>query len=157
VASSSYVVAIRQYKKERAMHEQVHKSKGNQGGKSKPKIGSQNHTYRAHLQDSDLPPDFLAIIARARKSHNQDVLRIKDTSKKMCRAVSTLWSDCKKGTLAPPIRIGEKIVAWRAVELDAILEAHALSTRSGRPINMRLFVALLIAPNPTVNEEDSAT
>ncbi len=94
-----------------------------------------------------LPPAFLAIIANARNHNDHSVLRCKDAAAKAGKGVSTLWRDVKNGVFAPPIKTSARSVAWRVVEIDAVLEAQSLMTRSKQNIDMKVFVAELTAPS----------
>jgi predicted DNA-binding transcriptional regulator AlpA len=98
-----------------------------------------------------LPPAFLAIIAKARQHNDHSVLRCKDAAAKAGKGVSTLWRDVKNGVFAPPIKTSARSVAWRVAEIDAVLEAQSLMTRSKQNIDMKVFVAKLTAPPSEVD------
>lgn len=89
---------------------------------------------------------YAALIKRAHNNNDYSVLRLSASASKMGRANSTFWADVKKGTVTPPIRIGERSVGWLLTELDAILAARALASRANMPLDIKLFVSLLAAP-----------
>lgn len=137
------------------MFAQSKKPKISQGVTRQQEIRSQQQSSSEPMQGADLPPVFLAIIKRVRESNIRNMLRLPNASRKMGNAPSTIWRDVKSGTLVPPIPIGDRAVGWVEEELDAVLEARAISARSRQPIDMKIFVALLIAPQSTATKGDS--
>lgn len=89
---------------------------------------------------------YTALIRRVHNSSDYSVLRLDASASKMGRANSTFWADVKKGTITPPIPLGEKAVGWLSTELDAILAARTLASRANMPLDIKLFVSLLAAP-----------
>lgn len=94
-----------------------------------------------------LPTVYLALIETAKKRTDRRVLSCKRTAEYAGIGVSTLWRDVKKGAFTPPIKISPRRVAWVEAEVDALLAAKALMTRTGLEIDIRAFIALLIAPS----------
>lgn len=99
-----------------------------------------------------LPTVFQRLIDNARENQNRGVLRAEATARKAGYGLSTLWRDVKEGVFVPPIHISERSVAWVEVEVDAILAAKALMTRSNIRIDLKLFVAMLSAPSTTLRD-----
>lgn len=99
-----------------------------------------------------LAPAYLTLIQSAHETKDLRILRLPDSAKKMGRANSTFWQDVKNGIAPPPIRLGKRSVGWLAVELDAILEARALASRTNTPIAIQLFVSQLVRPRQQSNE-----
>lgn len=95
---------------------------------------------------------YTALIRRVHNSNDYSVLRLDASASKMGRANSTFWADVKKGTITPPIPLGEKAVGWLLKELDAILAARTHSSRANMPLDIKLFVSLLAAPRLTSKE-----
>jgi len=86
---------------------------------------------------------YLAMIRRAARASEHNILRLPAVVKKTGRASSTIWRDVKAGTFVPPIYIGERSVGWLQHEIDAVLQARAYATRSGTAIDIKNFVELL--------------
>lgn len=107
-------------------------------------------------QPAPLPSEILAVIDRVHNSTDRRILRTPTASRKMGIAPSTLWRDVKTGTCVPPIPIGERAVGWLEAEMDAILEVRAIAARSGITIDIRRFVALLIARHTVSRREVAA-
>jgi predicted DNA-binding transcriptional regulator AlpA len=99
---------------------------------------------------------YTALIQRVHNSGDYSVLRLDASASKMGRANSTFWADVKKGTITPPIPLGEKAVGWLLTELDAILAARTLASRANMPLDIKLFVSLLAAPR-LASKECTAT
>lgn len=95
---------------------------------------------------------FIPLIQKAYNSKDHSVLRLPDSAKKMGRANSTYWQDVKNGLAPPPIRLGERAVGWLTFELDAILAARALASRTNKPLDIKLFVSILAAPRLSLKE-----
>jgi len=89
---------------------------------------------------------FTALIQRVHDNNDYSVLRLDASASKMGRANSTFWADVKNGTVSPPIPLGVKAVGWLMKELDAILAARTLASRTKLPLDIKLFVSLLAAP-----------
>lgn len=100
---------------------------------------------------------YAALIQRAHENNDYSVLRLPASAGKMGRANSTFWADVKKGTVTPPIRLGERAVGWLLTELDAILAARALASRANMPLDIKLFVSLLAAPRLATKERTVTT
>ena len=93
-----------------------------------------------------LPTVFMNIIEVALAAGDIEVLRIAQVSKKTGQGVSTLWLSVKFGSFPPPIKLSQRSVAWIKAEVNAVLAARIIASRSGLEIDMRRFVTLLIAP-----------
>jgi prophage regulatory protein len=104
-----------------------------------------------------LGPEYMALVQLVHDTKDHNVLRLPATAKKMGRATSTIWQDVKSGALTPPIRLGLRAVGWLQAEVDAILAARALSSRASMPLNINLFVSLLVAPRLASKECTEAT
>nr|WP_315253383.1 AlpA family phage regulatory protein [uncultured Duganella sp.] len=89
---------------------------------------------------------FHALIQNVHATQDHSVLRLPDSAKKMGRANSTFWQDVKNGIAPPPIRVGKRSVGWLSAELDAVLAARALSSRTNRPLDIKVFVSQLVSP-----------
>ena len=89
---------------------------------------------------------YTALIQRAHDTKDFSVLRLPASAKKMGRANSTWWQDVKNGKAPPSIRLGERSVGWLSAELDAILAARALASRTNMPLDIKQFVSILTAP-----------
>jgi predicted DNA-binding transcriptional regulator AlpA len=89
---------------------------------------------------------FMSLIRRVHETNDHCILRLADSVKKMGRANSTFWLDVKSGMAPPSIRVGKRSVGWLKAELDAVLCARALASRTGVQIDIKLFVSLLTAP-----------
>jgi predicted DNA-binding transcriptional regulator AlpA len=105
-----------------------------------------------HASDSpvrelhSLTEPFMEIIDFALAVRDIEVLRIAQVSKKTGQAASTVWLATKEKLFPPPIKLSERSVAWISAEVNAVLAARILASRSGVKLDMRKFVALLIAP-----------
>lgn len=97
---------------------------------------------------------YAALIQRAHDNDDYSVLRLDASAGKMGRANSTFWADVKKGTVTPPIPVGERAVGWLLTELDAILAARAHASRANVPLDIKLFVSLLAAPRLSLQKSE---
>jgi len=52
------------------------------------------------------------------------LLRIETVISRRGRSRAQLYVDIKRGTMTPPVRIGEKLSAWPAYEIDALNRAE---------------------------------
>lgn len=102
-----------------------------------------------------LDQPYITLIQIAHNSKDHSVLRLPDSAKKMGRANSTYWQDVKNGIAPPAIRLGERAVGWLTFELDAILAARALASRTNKPLDIKLFVSILAAPRLSLKEPTS--
>lgn len=93
-----------------------------------------------------LPQKFQDLIDKARMSPNRSLIKLESTAKKSAMGTSTVWRDVSRRTFVPPIRISSRSVAWIEVEVDALLAAKALISRSGATVDIADFVSALIAP-----------
>ncbi|WP_193317284.1 helix-turn-helix transcriptional regulator [Janthinobacterium sp. FT14W] len=104
-------------------------------------IFPQNETKK-----TTMPKHFQELIDAARENPNRGVLRAHPAAKKAGYAISTLWRDVKAGVFVKPIQISVRSVAWIEIEIDAILAAKTLMSRTNQKIDMKQFVELLSAP-----------
>jgi predicted DNA-binding transcriptional regulator AlpA len=91
-----------------------------------------------------LPAPFQLIVRKCRVCKDFGVMPAKRTADKAGVGVSTLWRDVKMGVFVPPIRLSERRVAWLEAEVDAMLEAKKLISRTGLLIDLQVFVNVLI-------------
>jgi predicted DNA-binding transcriptional regulator AlpA len=91
-----------------------------------------------------LPAEFLELVKAARESKTRCFLKVARTAEKSAAGVSTIWRDVKLGVFVPPVRISSRGVAWIEAEVDAMLAAKALMSRTGKKIDLSQFVAALI-------------
>ncbi len=112
----------------------------------KPLVLALNRSKSKDPAAKPLDEAFVALIQRAHENNDYSVLRIDAGAEKMGRANSTFWADVKKGTVTPPIPVGENAVGWLRTELDAILAARTFASRANIPLDIKLFVSLLAAP-----------
>lgn len=109
-------------------------------------VAARDGMKNACAPSAAIPAPYLALIEFARKRTDRGVLSCERTAEYADVGVSTLWRDVKNGTFVPPIKISPRRVAWVVAEVDALLAAKALMTRTGLEIDIRTFIALLIAP-----------
>lgn len=104
------------------------------------------NTPRRQAENNFLPEEIQDLIVRTRRITDERVLRLPQVREKIGRANATIWKDVSEGTLPPPISLGPRAVGWKSSELDAWIAAHEFASRSKIPIDMKAFVAQLIAP-----------
>lgn len=100
-----------------------------------------------------LPEQIRELIFRARKATDDRILRLPQVREKVGRASATIWKDVSEGTFPPPVRIGPRAVGWKNSELQAWLEACSISSRSKQRLDMKAFVAALIASTGDVHAQ----
>ena len=110
----------------------------------KPDGGTAQLKAGPTFSESKLPSEFLDLIHAAHTCPTKRFLRVFSAAEKSAIGVSTLWRDVKRGTFVPPVRISSRNVAWVEAEIDALLAAKALMSRSGKTIDLVEFVAALI-------------
>lgn len=93
-----------------------------------------------------LPEEIQELIVRTRRITDDRILRLPQVREKVGRANATIWKDVSEGTLPPPISIGSRAVGWKSSELDAWIAAHEFASRTKAHVDMKAFVAQLIAP-----------
>jgi predicted DNA-binding transcriptional regulator AlpA len=91
-----------------------------------------------------LPAEFMELIREARACKTRRLIKADRTAEKSAIGVSTLWRDVKRKVFVPPVRISSRSVAWVEAEVDALLAAKALMSRTGKTIDLAQFVATLI-------------
>ena len=98
-----------------------------------------------------LPDEILDLIARTRSLKDDSILRLPHVCEKVGRANATIWKDVSEGIFPPPVNIGPRAVGWRNSELTAWLEACSIATRTRQFVDMKAFIAQLIAPKGAEN------
>ncbi|MCA9130899.1 MAG: AlpA family phage regulatory protein [Planctomycetales bacterium] len=106
---------------------------------------------RCPAESNFLSQEIQDLIVRTRRVTDDRVLRLPHVREKVGRANATIWKDVSEGTFPPPVRIGPRAVGWRNSELAAWLEACSIASRTRQPIDMKVFIAQLIAPKGTEN------
>jgi predicted DNA-binding transcriptional regulator AlpA len=96
--------------------------------------------------DPKIWPPFYEIIQRCRGNVGDSMLRMQDVCSKIGRAPSTTYRDIKAGLFPPPVSLGEGSARWKASEVQAVIEAWTLASRTGQQVDMKRFVSLLAAP-----------
>ena len=96
-----------------------------------------SHPLQDEIQD---------LVMRTRRVTENSILRLSQVSAKVGRANATIWKDVAGGVCPPPISLGPRAVGWKSSELDAWIAAHEFATRTQTPVDMKAFVAQLIAP-----------
>lgn len=91
------------------------------------------------------PEKFQDLIDAARSNPDRSLIKLKATAMRSAMGPSTVWRDVSRKTFVPPIRISTRSVAWVKVEVDALLAAKALISRSGANVNLADFVSALIS------------
>lgn len=99
----------------------------------------------------ELDQVYLAMVRRAARASEHNILRLPAVVKKTGRASSTIWRDVKAGTFVPPIYIGERSVGWLQHEVDAVLQAWVYASRSGTAVDIKNFVKALTATRRTLD------
>jgi len=107
---------------------------------------SVTNASRHQTKNNFLPEEIQELIARTRRITDERILRLPQVREKVGRANATIWKDVSEGTLPPPISLGPRAVGWKSSELDAWIAAHEFASRSKTLVDMKAFVAQLIAP-----------
>ncbi|WP_321894608.1 hypothetical protein [Paraburkholderia heleia] len=94
-----------------------------------------------------LDAEILALAERARACINSPLVRKAKAYPRFAIGGSTFSKKVKAGELPQPAYKDARITAYKEVDLDMMLAAQALATRSGFMLNARAFVAALSAPN----------
>lgn len=92
-----------------------------------------------------LPLAFQQIIQRTWARPSRTALAAGPAANKAGIGVSTLWRDLKLGLFVPPIKLSPRRTAFLDVEIDALLEAKALLSRSSLTVDLRVFIVALAA------------
>jgi len=103
-------------------------------------------TTKELVQMAELPDYYVQLIASARNAATINTLKIKPTAHKVGGSVAGVWAGVKAGIFPPPIKVSTRSVAWVEKELDALLAAKREMSRTRQSIDLRHFVALLVAP-----------
>ena len=88
---------------------------------------------------------YLALIEKAKNTPSRNALCKKAAAAKAGIADSTMFRDIKAGIFVPSFRRSAHGSAWLDVEIDALLGARILMSRTGEDVDLKIFVALLIA------------
>lgn len=91
-----------------------------------------------------LPEPYVAIIRRHKARSDLNMLSAEKTAVKAGIGLSTLWRDLKDGKFVRPVQISERRVAWVESEVDALLDAKRLMSRSSITVDIREFVLALM-------------
>ena len=110
------------------------------------KLSSAMNGQAPELAVKPLDQAYMTLIRDVQDSTDHSAMRLRESAKKMGRANSTYWQDVKNGIAPPAIRLGTRSVGWLTAELDAILAARALASRTNKPLDIKLFVSILAAP-----------
>lgn len=92
-----------------------------------------------------IPPPFVRIIDEACTTQDIEMLRIDQVAQKTGQAVSTIWLAVKNGLFPPPVKLSPRSVGWVKAEVNAVLAARLLLSRSRFSVDMSIFVTKLIA------------
>jgi predicted DNA-binding transcriptional regulator AlpA len=84
------------------------------------------------------------LIQQVKQCNKRKALRLQQLSEKVGQANSTIWKYVKDGLLPPPIQLGARSVGWLESEIDAVISARLFATRSGKPVDIKQFVAQLV-------------
>ena len=113
--------------------------------------------------DPDVEIKLAELIQQVRSASSEDHnLRLPQMKVKTGLASATIWARVKTGMLPPPYHtyhVGNKVsrsVAWSNLEVTAVQAANRYASRSGKKIDIRAFVARLIAENLSVAPINSA-
>jgi prophage regulatory protein len=90
-----------------------------------------------------LVDDFRQVILQAKSITNLKMLRLNSVVEKVGLSRPTIWKRVADGTFPPPVPVGERAVGWFQHEVDALLQATAISSRKHIPLNLHLFVERL--------------
>ena len=101
---------------------------------------------RRQVENNFLPEEIQELIVRTRRITDDRILRLPQVREKVGRANATIWQDVSEGSLPPPISIGPRAVGWKSSELDAWIAAQEFASRNKATVDMKTFVAQLIAP-----------
>jgi predicted DNA-binding transcriptional regulator AlpA len=92
-------------------------------------------------------PELLEIISRSQATVSTRILRLPQAMEKMGRqGKSAFYAGVKLGMLPSSIPISVRSRGWLESELDAVIAARRLSSRTGQPIDMAKFVQALTQP-----------
>jgi prophage regulatory protein len=70
------------------------------------------------------------------------LLRLETVNSRRGRSRAQLYIDIKRGTMTPPVRLGEKLSAWPSHEIDALNRAEIAGAT---PDELRALVQQLVA------------
>ncbi|WP_226939441.1 helix-turn-helix transcriptional regulator [Janthinobacterium rivuli] len=124
---------------------------------TKPQLLSATNGRAMEVPAKPLAPVYMTLIQQMHDTKDHSVLRLPASAKKMGRANSTYWQDVKNGTVPPAIRLGKRSVGWLLAELDAILAARALASRTNTPLDIKLFVSILAGPRLSLKKCNETT
>jgi predicted DNA-binding transcriptional regulator AlpA len=118
-----------------------------------PTSTNQQRAYKVTKSNSttndnaaSIPPEFHAIIKKARRRSDLVFLTVKETATKCSKGVSTVYLEVKNGDFVKPVNSSARSIRFVNNEVDAMLEARILMARTGQAIDLKLFVQLLSAP-----------
>ncbi|CAE6732860.1 helix-turn-helix transcriptional regulator [Paraburkholderia nemoris] len=93
---------------------------------------------------NELPLVFQEIVQRHVNRHDRSAVDVEKAAEKAGFGVSTLWREVAHKRFAPPVELLERRKGWMVHEIDAILEAKMLLSRSNLKVDIRVFVAALV-------------
>lgn len=101
-----------------------------------------------------IAPPFARIIEDACKTQDIEMLRIDQVAQKTGQAISTIWLAVKNGLFPPPVKLSSRSVGWIKAEVNAVLAARLLLSRTKFNVDMFVFVTKLIeAREPSGREK----
>jgi prophage regulatory protein len=85
---------------------------------------------QALLTQQRLHPPYQQIINKYREATGFQMLSSAQMAKKLGIGISTGWLRTQQKLIPPPIKLSERSVRWVEREIDALLEAQVLASRS---------------------------
>ena len=111
-------------------------------------------TPKALLTQQQLHLPYQKIIDKYREATGFQMLSSAQLAKKLCIGISTGWLRTQQKLIPPPIKLSARSVRWVEREIDALLEAQVLASRTGLRLNIRLFVDVLTRPRVIAYDEE---
>jgi predicted DNA-binding transcriptional regulator AlpA len=93
---------------------------------------------------NELPTIFQEIVQRHVNRHDRSAVDVEKAAEKAGFGVSTLWREVANKRFVPPVGLLERRKGWMVHEIDAVLEAKMLLSRSNLKVDIRIFVAALV-------------
>lgn len=56
---------------------------------------------------------------------NPDLLTVRDVARRLNIGTRTVWRYCATGDLPAPIRLGKRVVRWKAADIERFVEEMA--------------------------------
>ena len=111
-------------------------------------------TPKALLTQQQLHLPYQKIIDKYREATGFQMLSSAQMAKKLGIGISTGWLRTQQKLIPPPIKLSARSVRWVEREIDALLEAQVLASRTGLRLNIRLFVDVLTRPRVIAYDEE---